>query len=110
MTTHGNPPFPAAKRQARQVPVTTVPPASDPSLVGESFWCDICHHLHPLGEHANCRNGGTPEVTGRGTDPSTPCAWCGQALGQTRYARTIHPECADQRAAEYVKHLETEAP
>jgi hypothetical protein len=39
-----------------------------------------------------------------GTDPATPCAICEQPLNQEdpRFTRTVHPACADKRAADYV--------
>lgn len=42
------------------------------------------------------------EVTG--TDPATPCVWCGEPLNPEypTFTRTIHPKCADTRALAYV--------
>lgn len=44
------------------------------------------------------------------TDPDTPCQICGEALNpeippgmdRSPFTRTVHPKCADKRAADYV--------
>jgi hypothetical protein len=49
-------------------------------------------------------------VTVTGTAPETPCQICGEALNPeippgmdaSPFTRTVHPQCADRRAAEYV--------
>lgn len=48
-------------------------------------------------------------MTAIGTDPATPCQICGEPLNpeiprgmdRSPFTRTVHPKCADKRAAEY---------
>lgn len=76
------------------------------SVADEPFFDETCGAVHPLREHRDCRNGAAlREVAG--TDPATPCIWCGKPLNQEdrRLTLTIHPKCADERAAAYVTRI-----